>query len=74
MRGAQRRPGSLVFAGLCCTHYGYVASRISAELAGVLGRPVRTLDPNVRMVLDVMAGPDGAGGRVRQPSTCRRSR
>jgi glutamate racemase len=50
-----RPPGERVFVGLCCTHYGYVAPRIGAELARALGREVVTLDPNMQMVQDVMA-------------------
>jgi len=42
--------GEPLFAGLCCTHYGYVAGRIGAALGAALGRPVQTLDPNARMV------------------------
>ncbi len=39
-----------VFAGLCCTHYGYIARRIEDGLATRLGRRVIALDPNARMV------------------------
>jgi glutamate racemase len=45
--------GALVLLGLCCTHYGYVADRIVAALARALQRPVRPLDPNLRMVDDI---------------------
>lgn len=49
-----RPAGRQVLVGLCCTHYGYVAARIRAQLAAELGRDVVTLDPNVRMVRDVV--------------------
>lgn len=48
---ARARPaGDTILAGLCCTHYGYVADRIGLALEAALGRPVRPLDPNARMV------------------------
>jgi len=34
-----------LFAGLCCTHYGYVADRFRASLERASGRAVRILDP-----------------------------
>lgn len=43
-----------VLLGLCCTHYGYVADRLASAVAAATGRSVRTLDPNGRMVQDVM--------------------
>ena len=47
-------PGGVpLFAGLCCTHYGYVADRICAALGAALGRPVQALNPNARMVDDL---------------------
>jgi glutamate racemase len=47
-------PGGVpLFAGLCCTHYGYVADRICSALGAALGRPVQALDPNTRMVDDL---------------------
>jgi glutamate racemase len=47
-------PGGVpLFAGLCCTHYGYVADRICTALGAALGRPVLALDPNARMVDDL---------------------
>jgi glutamate racemase len=39
-----------VLAGLCCTHYGYVAGRFQAALERAVGRQVRVLDPNDAMV------------------------
>jgi glutamate racemase len=43
-------PGRILFAGLCCSHYGYVAGRIVEALQRRSGRPARTLDPNARFV------------------------
>jgi glutamate racemase len=48
-------PGAVLFAGLCCTHYGYVAVRIVDALARKTGRRVRALDPNLRLVGSLMA-------------------
>lgn len=45
--------GSVLFAGLCCTHYGYASDRIEGSLAETLGRKVHALDPNVRMLNDL---------------------
>jgi len=39
-----------LFAGLCCTHYGYVADRFRASLERVSGRAARILDPNGALV------------------------
>jgi glutamate racemase len=47
-------PGGVLFAGLCCTHYGYVALRIVDALARKTGRRVRALDPNLRLVGNLM--------------------
>jgi len=46
-------PDGPVLAGLCCTHYGYVADRFRETLEAALGRPVRVLDPNGAMVRQV---------------------
>lgn len=48
-------PGSPLLAGLCCTHYGLVADRLSAAIARHAARPVEPLDPNGRMVRDIVA-------------------
>lgn len=48
-------PGGRLFAGLCCTHYGYVAVRIVDAISRRTGRRVRALDPNLRLVGDLMA-------------------
>ena len=55
-----------VFAGLCCTHFGYVAGRFRAALERRTGRPVVILDPNQGLVDRVAADlgktqPAGAG-------------
>ena len=53
-------PGGVpLYAGLCCTHYGYIADRLCAALGAALGRPVQALDPNARMV-DELALDDAA--------------
>jgi glutamate racemase len=49
-------PGGVLFVGLCCTHYGYVAVRIVDALARKTGRRVRALDPNLSLVGSLMAG------------------
>lgn len=64
-RAAQ--PGEPLFAGLCCTHYGMVADRIAAALAGRTGRQVLALDPNTKLAHDVaseIARARGNGGRI----------
>lgn len=48
-------PGGMLFAGLCCTHYGYAAVRIADAISRRTGRRVRALDPNLRLVGDLMA-------------------
>jgi len=54
-------PGGVpLYAGLCCTHYGYVADRIRAALEAALRRPIETLDPNLRMLDQVRAQPGGS--------------
>lgn len=47
--------GGLLFAALCCTHYGYVAGEIREAIALATGREVRTLDPNDRLADAVAA-------------------
>jgi glutamate racemase len=46
--------GQPLYLGLCCTHYGMVADRITAALARRTGRAIVPLDPNERVVRDVM--------------------
>jgi len=48
-------PGGVLFVGLCCTHYGYVAVRIVDALAWKTRRRVRALDPNLSLVGGLMA-------------------
>ena len=51
-------PGGVpLYAGLCCTHYGYVSDRLCAALGAAVGRPVQALDPNARMVTDLALEP-----------------
>jgi len=53
-----------VFAGLCCTHFGYVADRFRAALQAHTGQPVRVLDPNqglVDRVVQELESPVDAG-------------
>lgn len=67
-RAWEARPeGSALFAGLCCTHYGYVADRIAGALARQSGRTVRALDPNRRLVHAVMAAIVEPGTEVGRP-------
>lgn len=63
--GAAAPIGSPLYAGLCCTHYGLVAARLVESLARRAGRAVQPLDPNRRLVRDVLpriAGPGKPGG------------
>jgi glutamate racemase len=46
--------GESLFVGLCCTHYGMVADRIRTALARRTARAVDVLDPNDRLVSDVV--------------------
>jgi glutamate racemase len=48
--GAMRLPGERLYAGLCCTHYSYVADPLCAALAAQSGREVRVLDPKQGLV------------------------
>ena len=53
-------PGGVpLYAGLCCTHYGYVSDRLCAALGAAVGRPVQPLNPNARMVEDLEIGERG---------------
>ena len=52
---AVRPPGTPLFVGLCCTHYGMVAARLGAAVLAKVGGPVETLDPNARLVRDLVA-------------------
>jgi glutamate racemase len=41
------------YAGLCCTHYGYVADEIRAAMERHCSTTVHTLDPGYRLVRDL---------------------
>lgn len=56
MHAAERAPdGSPLLVGLCCTHYGFVATQIQHALSRRSSREVTPLDPNARLVRDVIA-------------------
>jgi len=57
----QPRGGTLL-VGLCCTHYGYISSRITDALARRSRRQVRALDPNQRLVDELLSGLTGLTG------------
>jgi glutamate racemase len=61
--GAAAPIGSPLYAGLCCTHYGLVAARLAKSLGRRAGRAVQPLDPNRRLVRDVLPRIAGAGRR-----------
>jgi glutamate racemase len=78
-RAAAVRPeGTPLFLGLCCTHYGMVADRLRAAVQARVDGPVETLDPNARLVQDVvddaivrepgLAPATGESGGVRSPA------
>ena len=57
-------PGQMLFLGLCCTHYGYVAARLVDPLARLTARRVIALDPNRRLTSGLLADAaffEGAG-------------
>lgn len=82
-RAAAARPaGAPLFVGLCCTHYGMVAGRLRDAVQASTGERVATLDPNERLVREVVAslalpaggdqpGADGAPMPVRLLSKVR---
>jgi glutamate racemase len=47
-------PGEPLFAGLCCTHYGLIADRLTSAIATAAGRPVLALDPNAELAGQVV--------------------
>jgi len=55
--------GSPLYAGLCCTHYSYIQEQFRSVLERHMGRTVRILDPNDRMVRNLAPrdGPASAG-------------
>jgi glutamate racemase len=58
-------PGTTLLLGLCCTHYGYVAARLTDALARLTPRRVQALDPNLQITGGLLADPAfvGAGAR-----------
>jgi glutamate racemase len=46
--------GTPLFIGLCCTHYGMVGQRLRAAVQARTGGTVEVLDPNARLVADVV--------------------
>jgi glutamate racemase len=55
--------GEPSYVGLCCTHYVLVSDAISETLARKTGRPVLPLDPNTRMIREVVSEIPSAGTR-----------
>jgi glutamate racemase len=56
-------PGEPIHLGLCCTHYGWVGERLREAVARRVHRPVGVLDPNGRLVGEVvprLVAPPGA--------------
>lgn len=53
---ASEGKGGTLFAGLACTHYGYVGTIFREALACRTGKPVEILDPNIRLVDNLMNG------------------
>lgn len=67
-RAAQQAPvGAPLYVGLCCTHYALVASRLTDALARRTGRTVVPLDPNERMVRDLVRRVAVEPGRAHEP-------
>ncbi len=62
-RTAPRSGAGTWYAGLACTHYGYVQDKLRTELEKCSGRPVRILDPNERLV-SLVATELGEAARV----------
>lgn len=55
-----KNAGSTVYAGLCCTHFGYCKNMFKNALARHTGRKVKILNPNEAMIdaacRDIVAG------------------
>jgi glutamate racemase len=49
----------ILYAGLACTHYGYVQDVFRTALAARTRKRIAILDPNARLVSDLMSGIDG---------------
>lgn len=60
-------PGAPVYAGLACTHYGYIAETFRAALGRLTGARVVVLDPGDRLIGGLVEGsarrPPGAPAR-----------
>lgn len=50
-------PGGMLFLGLCCTHYGYIAVRLVDAVARLTSRCVRALDPNLQVTAGLLTDP-----------------
>jgi glutamate racemase len=61
-------PAGTLCAGLCCTHYGYVADRFRAALEHATGRSVEMLDPNGALVTGLMRTLTAAPGKISDQS------
>jgi glutamate racemase len=68
-------PGGLLFLGLCCTHYAYVASRLVAAASVRTPRPVGALNPNERLTSALLHDPGflAASGRANAGEGTRRA-
>ena len=55
-------PGAMLFLGLCCTHYGYIAVRLVDAVARLAARRVRALDPNLQLTARLLADAAFVGG------------
>jgi glutamate racemase len=64
-------PGTPLLLGLCCTHYGFVADGLRADVARASGRDVEVLDPNRALVHDLLPRALGAAAFTadRRPPT-----
>jgi glutamate racemase len=51
-----KNAGPTVYAGLCCTHFGYCKDMFKDALASHSGRKVESLNPNEAMVNDACQG------------------
>jgi glutamate racemase len=60
-----RPRGNPIYAGLCCTHYGYVRDEIRGGLERGLSTTVRLLDPGARLVGQVVPEGTIAAGHPR---------
>jgi glutamate racemase len=61
-RAAAAAPtGAMLFMGLCCTHYGYIAVRLVDAVARLTSRRVRALDPNLQVTAGLLTDPAFSG-------------